>query len=235
MNKYRLKIALIGILITTFFIQSCKTEEEILLLESTNQIIAKEYGFYHNEALKSYYDYYKKKSGKKSEATDILNQDVLVLINDMTLAIQEKYPKLFAEIDLEVLKSSFSSFEKGRDYDFEVHWQQMTTQKRFETRLEPELISLVNESLDRNYDFETILNKLDQMDVESDNKDVFKSVLIGSNDLWFGEKSRSYKGVCSQRTIIADAGTSLILVASGPLSIIGGAISSLITDASCVE
>ena len=216
----------------SLFFNSCTKESEVSELI---KIEAKDYGFYHNEAIRSYYDFYEKRTGKKSEASDILNEDMSVLISDMTLAMQEKYPDLFVGADLKVLNEVFSSYKKGRDYNFEAHWKEMTTQKRSKTTLEPELINLVNESISNNYDFETILNKLDNIDVDSKNKEVFKSVLVGSNNLWFGEKNRSYKGVCSQRTIIADTGTAALLVWNPLASIIGAGISSLITDASCSE
>lgn len=191
-----------------------------------------DYGFYHNEAVKLYNEKYLGGDIQKVGETNIqkMNADMLVLL-------KEKYPNEFENVNLKQLDSFYSSSTTIANYDFANNWK-----KNKESYIENGYVSakvsiLIDDILSNGKDYNDIITRINSFkkkhiltDTEVNEITVFESVLTSSNELWTKSNPiKNKKNPCTPRTIVSDAGASLITFYFGPLSLVAGAVSSLIT------
>ncbi|UPQ80365.1 hypothetical protein M0M57_05880 [Flavobacterium azooxidireducens] len=211
----------------------------VFLSIAQKEIKFSEYGFYHNEVIRLYNEKF-----LKGDIEKISNITVEEMTKVMLELMKGKYPEEFKNITTEQLKNYFDSSTTVSNYDFYLKWKLNKNDYLKKGYLSQKIINLIDDIAINGKDYKSINNiiisfksKNNLTEKELNNLIVFESVLKESNNLWSqGTTLRGGKNPCTPRTIVSDAGATLCTWYFGPLSVIAGAASSLITyysDSNC--
>lgn len=197
------------------------------------EIKPSEIGLYHNEAIKLYAEKYINTNSNLSGFT------IETVTKGMLSELKDKYPDEFKNADVKDVLEYYRDYKTISDYDFQKNWEKNKFNYKSKGYLSELTFNLIDESVKNNYDVEKLSLVIKEVKASSKLSDkdklsleVAESVLNSSNELWITSKynmKSKRKNWCNQQIIISDAATSLMFFASGPLSIIAGAVSSLVT------
>lgn len=203
-------------------------------VQYSNQI---EYGEWHNKALDLYYK-------NNPNITKINFADASIKVANY---LNQEDSSLFGQVDVKTLNTRYDDFKQ---------FESLNT-KTYANSLNPEISILLDYLLmkkgisQNNYTFlsekilqtddeiESKLNNIDNYvstndlsDIDKNQMEVVKSILISSNIYWSNSTTSAVsKGDPKSRAVlVADAVGALIWWETGPGSIIGGAVCSLIAN-----
>jgi hypothetical protein len=196
-----------------------------------NNMNFNDYGYYHNEALSEFV----LKHGQDQTRIDFILDEGLKLMID-------KYPNIFSNASLKGVKEFFNVNET-KDFNFKNLWNNNKNIILKELKIPAEIYPLMDELINKEYDYETMIMKIQNFEknekLTNDGKNliiVLKSVLISSNDYWNSYYKKNSASLRRHRpgsaTLIADFMASGCFLFTGPVAAIAGFAASYITHQS---
>lgn len=208
-----------------------KSTPETNYLNRGSGILPTEYGFYHNEAVNLYLDELDKTGRKFSD------QKISTAIVEMADLMEQKYPSVFGNVDINLILDYYSDYTYVEDYGYNSLKNNVISTFSDRNKNSQKFISFLTDIYQNNdITYEEILEELNN---ESDNSKeflVFEDVLKASHSLWSSfpnsQSSRVYDQ-CGTGSIIVDAGIAALLCWNPFGAAVGAGMGSAIYNENC--
>jgi|GEM_PF-4887627 len=228
-NKFLITIILIGGVL--FSIQSCHNDESIN--DDRTSINPSEYGFFHNEAINTYFS----KTNSKMSNVVIPSEVMTIMYNEVSKA----YPDRKFDFPTNITEYSTNLFNGNsidiNNFNLVETYEHMASYALANNTVSLKTVNFINGIIydENSYvsDIEYVLNKIndfknsktDLTTREIDELTIFESTLISSSNLWkLKTVTSKYPCYPNQQIILADAAGATVG------GIWGGALLSLLTD-----
>ncbi len=150
--------------------------------------------------------------------------------------MEEKYPLLFADVDIDMIADFYSDYTYVGEYGFDTFKNNIISDFSDAEINSEVFLTFINEVYsDDNITYEEILEKIN---MDSDNSEefiVFENILVASNSLWSSNPyyPTTTEMKCGTGAIIVDAGIGALLWFTGPVGILGAGFGSAIYNENC--
>lgn len=197
---------------------------------SLGQIKSSDFGKIHNELVTAYLN--------KNKDLNLNNVKMIDVVNEFIKNFESKYPNTITENDKKEIMEIFKNYSYALDFSYSEFLTKNKESLLKNGRISKNIYDFLVITNTENINFDAIKNEISKFQNMNNllKSDVFafevaNSIAISSNELWNTNNSHTQRRVnhCNGRIIISDTGAALCFLGAGPVSLIAGGLSSLIT------